>query len=65
MARTLSFYFGAIWLYVALIAVFKRQELGWPLLHEVPSLRRDTAGAICFVGSALLYTIALYLEPME
>jgi hypothetical protein len=63
VARVLSFYMGAIWVYVALIAIFQGGSLPQPLWHELPRLRRDTAGAICFAASFLLFGLAQFLDP--
>lgn len=52
--RTLAVYLFAGWAYIAAIAVFRPDSLSLPVWHEL-GLRRDTFGAVCFVGSFASY----------
>jgi hypothetical protein len=61
-ARVVSFYFGAVWAYVAVVAVIRSSTLSDPLWHQLPGLRRDTAGALCFGGSLVFYAVAQFVD---
>jgi hypothetical protein len=61
-ARVVSFYLGAVWAYVAVVAILRSNTLSDPLWHQLPGLRRDTAGALCFAGSLVLYAVAQFVD---
>jgi hypothetical protein len=55
--ETMSIYLFVCWAYVAIIAILHPYTLNLPIWHGVKWLRRDTFGAVAFVGSFVSYLL--------
>ena len=53
--RTLAVYGFAGWVYVALVALFQPNTLGWQLTHFSRLPHTDTFGETCFVVSLVSF----------
>jgi hypothetical protein len=52
--ETVALYGLLVWVYVALVAAFRPNDLAESIAGWLP-LRRDTAGTLCFAASAVAY----------